>query len=40
MSKLEHTKTIKLGNMERETFKKYLLIYGYGRWSKIKKKSF
>ena len=25
------------GNMEKETLKKYLLIYGYGRWSKIRK---
>ncbi len=29
----------KWGNMEKETLKKYLLIYGYGRWQKIKKKS-
>jgi len=24
------------GNMEKETLKKYLLIYGYGRWIKIR----
>ena len=24
------------GNMEKETLKKYLLIYGYGRWPKIR----
>ena len=23
--------------MEKETLKKYILIYGYGRWSKIRK---
>ena len=25
--------------MEKETLKKYLLIYGYGRWAKIRKDS-
>ena len=24
------------GNMEKETLKKYLLIFGYGRWRKIR----
>ena len=24
------------GNIEKETLKKYLLIYGYGRWGKIR----
>ena len=24
------------GNMEKETLKKYMLIYGYGRWTKIR----
>ena len=24
------------GNMEKETLKKYMLIYGYGRWVKIR----
>jgi hypothetical protein len=27
----------KWGNMEKETLKKYLLQFGYGRWSKIRK---
>jgi ectoine hydroxylase-related dioxygenase (phytanoyl-CoA dioxygenase family) len=27
------------GNMEKETLKKYLLNFGFGRWSTIKKKS-
>ena len=27
------------GTMEKETLKKYLLIYGYGRWNKIRKQS-
>ena len=27
------------GNIEKETLKKYLLIYGYGRWSKIRESS-
>jgi hypothetical protein len=27
------------GNMEKETLKKYLLIFGYGRWKKIRKTS-
>lgn len=27
------------GNMEKETLKKYLLVYGYGRWSKIRESS-
>ena len=24
------------GNMEKETLKKYMLVYGYGRWPKIR----
>lgn len=27
------------GNMEKETLKKYLLNFGFGRWSTIQKKS-
>lgn len=29
----------KWGNMEKETLKKYLLQFGYGRWKKIRKYS-
>ena len=29
----------KWGNMEKETLKKYLLQFGYGRWEKIRKYS-
>ena len=29
----------KWGNMEKETLKKYLLQFGYGRWEKIRKAS-
>ena len=27
------------GNIEKETLKKYLLIYGFGRWTKIRESS-
>jgi hypothetical protein len=27
------------GNIEKETLKKYLLIYGFGRWKKVRKAS-
>ena len=38
MLKRENDPSIPIwGNMEKETLKKYLLIYGYGRWSKIRK---
>jgi hypothetical protein len=30
---------LRWGNMEKETLKKYLLNYGFGRWHKIQKKS-
>jgi hypothetical protein len=30
---------LKWGNMEKETLKKYLLQFGYGRWEKIRKYS-
>ena len=27
------------GNIEKETLKKYLLVYGFGRWKKVRKAS-
>jgi hypothetical protein len=39
---VQHRKGTELkswGNMEKETLKKYLLNYGFGRWSTIQKKS-
>ena len=36
---LDKTLLHRWGNMEKETLKKYLLQYGYGRWEKIRKAS-
>lgn len=35
----EMMKSLNWGNMEKETLKKYMLNFGYGRWKKVRMES-
>lgn len=37
--RVDHELQTTWGNIEKETLKKYLLVYGYSRWSKIRASS-